>query len=130
AGELIDAGVDCLILGEIGIGNTTTTAALAAALTGTAPAALVGRGTGMDAAGVQRKRDVVERALAGHGSPLSARDALLAVGGLELAALAGATIHAARRRIPVVLDGYATATAALAAIGLEPACADVLVAGH
>lgn len=130
AGELIDAGVDCLVLGEIGIGNTATTAVLAAALTGAAPEALVGRGTGMDAAGVERKRDVVERALARHGVPLPARHALLAVGGLELAALTGATIHATHRRVPVVLDGYATTVAALCAVGLEPACADALIAGH
>jgi nicotinate-nucleotide--dimethylbenzimidazole phosphoribosyltransferase len=130
AGELADRGVDCLVLGEIGIGNTATTAALASALTGAPPAATVGRGTGMDAAGLERKRALVAAAIERHGAPLSAREALLAVGGLELAALAGAAAEAARRRLPVLLDGYATATAALAATGLDAAVAEALIAGH
>jgi nicotinate-nucleotide--dimethylbenzimidazole phosphoribosyltransferase len=130
AGELAQRGVDCLVLGEIGIGNTATTAALACALTGASPALAVGRGTGLDAAGVQRKRAVVMGALERHGASLDARRALQAVGGLELAGLAGAVLEATRRRIPVVLDGYAVATAALAAVGLEPTAAETLVAGH
>jgi nicotinate-nucleotide--dimethylbenzimidazole phosphoribosyltransferase len=130
AGELAGRGVDCLVLGEIGIGNTATTAALVCALTGAAPAQTVGRGTGMDAAGLERKRAAVAAATERHGTPPGAAAALAAVGGLELAALAGAVLEAARRHLPVVLDGYATAAAALAAVGLEPAAADVLVASH
>jgi nicotinate-nucleotide--dimethylbenzimidazole phosphoribosyltransferase len=130
AAELAGRGVDCLVLGEIGIGNTATTAALAAALTGAPAAATVGRGTGMDAAGLERKRALVAAAIERHGAPLGARDALLAVGGLELAALAGAAIEAARRGLPVLLDGYATATAALAATGLDGGVAEALIAGH
>jgi nicotinate-nucleotide--dimethylbenzimidazole phosphoribosyltransferase len=130
AAELAEGGVDCLVLGEIGIGNTATTAALACALTGAAPQQTVGRGTGLDAAGIERKRAAVAAAIDRHGAPLAARDALLAVGGLELAALAGAILEAARRRLPVVLDGYAVATAALAAAGLRPAAGECLVAGH
>ncbi|MCW2957345.1 MAG: cobT [Solirubrobacterales bacterium] len=130
AAELADEGVHCLVLGEIGIGNTTTTAALVSALTGADPARTVGRGTGMDAAGLERKRDVVTRAIARHGAPLDARAALLAVGGLELAALTGAILEAATRRLPVVLDGYAVGAAALAAVRLNPSCAQVLVAAH
>jgi len=65
-----------------------------------------------------------------HGSHLSVRDALLAVGGLELAALTGAILEAARRRLPVVLDGYATGGAALAALRLETFAGEVLIAGH
>jgi len=130
AGELAAHGVDCLVLGEIGIGNTATTAALTSALTGAEPARTVGRGTGMDAAGLERKRAVVTAAIERHGRPLMAREALLRVGGLELAALAGAVLEAARRGLPVVVDGYATAAAALAAVGMEPAAGAVLVAGH
>ncbi|HVQ58287.1 MAG TPA: 5,6-dimethylbenzimidazole synthase [Solirubrobacterales bacterium] len=130
AAELAERGVDCLVLGEIGIGNTTTTAALASALTG-APAALtVGRGAGVDSAGIERKRALVDDARDLHGAPLPAREALLAVGGLELAALAGAIGEAAGRRLPVVLDGYAVGTAALAATLLEPAAGEVLIASH
>lgn len=130
AGELADRGADCLVLGEIGIGNTATTAALVSALTGASATQTVGRGTGLDTAGVERKRAVVDAALARHGAPLEGREALLAVGGLELAALAGAAREATRRRLPVVLDGYATAAAALAAVCLDGAVGEVLVASH
>jgi nicotinate-nucleotide--dimethylbenzimidazole phosphoribosyltransferase len=130
AGELAARNVDCLVLGEIGIGNTTTAAALTCALTGAAPADAVGRGTGLDAAGLARKRATVAAALARHGSPLPARDALAALGGLELAALAGAAIAAAQLRLPVLLDGYAVGAAALAATGLEPTAAEGLFAAH
>jgi len=130
ASELAEQGVDCLVLGEIGIGNTTTTAALVSALTGAAPELTVGRGTGMDAAGRERKRGVVSAALRRHGSHLSDREALLAVGGHELAALTGAILEAARRRLPVVLDGYATGASALAALRMDPFAGEVLLAGH
>jgi nicotinate-nucleotide--dimethylbenzimidazole phosphoribosyltransferase len=130
AGELADAGVDCLVLGEIGIGNTATTAALVCALTGADAAATVGRGTGMDAAGLERKRNIVAAAIVRHGAPLPPHEALQAVGGLELTALVGAILEAARRGLPVVLDGYAVGAAALAAVQLAPATAEVLVASH
>jgi nicotinate-nucleotide--dimethylbenzimidazole phosphoribosyltransferase len=128
--ELSERGVDCLVLGEIGIGNTATTAALVCALIGAAPELAVGRGSGLDAAGVQRKRAVVAAAIERHGTSLPARDALLAVGGLELAALAGAIVEALARRLPVILDGYAVGAAALAAVALEPAAAEILIAAH
>jgi nicotinate-nucleotide--dimethylbenzimidazole phosphoribosyltransferase len=130
ARRLAESGVDCLVLGEIGIGNTATTAALLGALTGATPELTVGRGTGVDAAGLERKRQVVAQALARHGTALPAREALLAVGGLELAALAGAAIEAARLRLPVLLDGYAVTVAALAAARLEPKVGEVLIAAH
>ncbi|MEA2456473.1 MAG: nicotinate-nucleotide--dimethylbenzimidazole phosphoribosyltransferase, partial [Thermoleophilaceae bacterium] len=130
AGELADRGVDCLVLGEIGIGNTATTSALACALTGATPAETVGRGTGLDTAGLERKRALVARALERNGAPAGGREALLAVGGLELAALAGATAEAARRRLPVLLDGYAVTVAALAAVRLDRGVGEVLIAGH
>jgi nicotinate-nucleotide--dimethylbenzimidazole phosphoribosyltransferase len=128
--ELAERAVDCLALGEIGMGNTATTAALLCALTGASPAVTVGRGTGLDAVGLERKRSLVGAAIARHGAPLGPRDALRAVGGLELAALAGATAEAARLGLPVVLDGYAVAVAALAATRLDPAVGEVLVASH
>lgn len=130
AGELAGREVACLVLGEIGIGNTTTTAALASALTGGAPSVTVGRGTGMDAAGLERKRAAVAAALERHGAPLDVRPALEALGGLEIVALAGAVLEAARLRLPVVLDGYATAVAALAATRIDPATGEILLAGH
>jgi nicotinate-nucleotide--dimethylbenzimidazole phosphoribosyltransferase len=130
AGELARSGVDCLVLGEIGIGNTTTAAALACALTGAPSRDMVGLGAGMDAAGLERKRAIVADALERHRAPLPAREALLAVGGIELVALAGAMREAARLRLPVLLDGYAVAASALAAVQLEATVAEVLIAGH
>lgn len=130
ARELRHRGSSCLLLGEIGIGNTTTSAALACALTGSSPQTMIGRGTGVDAAGLERKRAVVARALERHGSKLPAREALCAVGGLELAALAGAACEAARLRLPVLLDGYAVAAAALAAVQMQATVAEGLIAGH
>jgi nicotinate-nucleotide--dimethylbenzimidazole phosphoribosyltransferase len=130
AAELAADGADCLVLGDIGMGNTATTSALVCALTGVSPSVAVGRGAGLDAAGLERKRRFVGAVLARHGAPLHARAALLAVGGLELAALAGAAAEGARRRLPVVLDGYAVGAAALAATRLDPAVGEALVASH
>jgi nicotinate-nucleotide--dimethylbenzimidazole phosphoribosyltransferase len=133
--ELSERDIDCVVLGEIGIGNTTTTAALVCALTGVSPQSAVGRGTGVDTAGVERKREVVTAALERHGMlaeprSIPARQALQAVGGLELAALAGAVSEAARLRLPALLDGYAVTAAALAAVQLDPTVREVLIAGH
>jgi nicotinate-nucleotide--dimethylbenzimidazole phosphoribosyltransferase len=130
AGELAGLGVDCLVLGEIGIGNTATAAALVSGLTGVSEAVTVGRGTGLDAAGLERKRAVVARAVARHGSGLGARAALLAFGGLELAALVGAARAAVGLRLPVVLDGYAVATVGRLASELDPLVGELLIAGH
>ncbi len=130
ARELAERSVDCLALGEIGIGNTTTTAALACALTGASPQSVVGRGTGVDAAGLERKRATVSAAIERHGTTLRAREALQCVGGLELAALAGAIAEAVRLRLPVLLDGYAVSAAALVAVGLEAGASEVLIATH
>ncbi len=130
ARELADRDVDCLLLGEIGIGNTATTAALACALTGISPQRAVGRGSGVDAAGLERKRATVAAALERHGARLHPREALCCVGGLELAALAGAASEAVRLRLPVLLDGYAVTAAALAAVQLDGAVGELLIAGH
>jgi nicotinate-nucleotide--dimethylbenzimidazole phosphoribosyltransferase len=130
ARELRQRGSDCLLLGEIGIGNTTTSAALACALTGASLQTMVGRGTGIDTDGLSRKRAVIARALERHGSPLAAREALCALGGLEFAALAGAALEATGLGLPVVLDGYAVTVAALAAVRMQATVAEALIAGH
>jgi nicotinate-nucleotide--dimethylbenzimidazole phosphoribosyltransferase len=136
---LEDSGADCVVLGEIGIGNTATAAALLCALTGARPQEVVGRGTGLDAQGVERKTQTVAAALARAASsggaprdaaPVDPADALRELGGLELAALVGA-IHAAHAaRTPVILDGLAVGVAALVAVRLRPTCREWLVAGH
>ena len=124
-------GADCLVLGEIGMGNTATAAALASLLTGAPASVTVGRGTGLDAAGLDRKRAAVEATVALHRAAATTPQAMLAVtGGLELAALTGAVLEAWGRRLPVMLDGYATAVAALAAARIEPAAGAGLFASH
>ena len=126
-------GLVCL--GEVGIGNTTVAAALACALVEMDPDQAVGLGAGSDSAMLRRKRDVVERGLArarsAHGKGLSTPEvALAAVGGPELAFLAGLTVAAAGARVPVVLDGLVTSVAALVAMRLEPAVHSALIAGQ
>lgn len=132
ADELAQTGIDCLVAGEIGIGNTATAAMLAAALTGAAPTQLVGRGVGVDAAGLERKRALVADALALHVEAIAAGPLALlaALGGLELAALAGAVSAAWRRALPVVIDGYAATVAALVAARIDPTVSEGLIAGH
>jgi nicotinate-nucleotide--dimethylbenzimidazole phosphoribosyltransferase len=130
ADDLLNRGVDCVVLGEIGIGNTTTTATLVSALTDTPPERTVGRGTGLDAAALAHKRSVVTTALDRHRPFRDAHAMLAAIGGLELAALTGATTEAARRGVPVILDGYAVGAAALAATRIAPTVGEVLIASH
>lgn len=131
AGELIDEGIGLLGIGEMGIGNTTAASALTAALTGTAPEEVTGRGTGIDDATWRRKVDVIRRALRLH-EPATAEpiDALASVGGFEIAGLAGVVLGAAARRVPVVIDGFIASAAALVAVRIAPAAADYLIASH
>ncbi len=127
----VDADADLLVVGEMGIGNTTAAAALACALYGGQAADWCGRGTGLDADGVARKARAVAAGLAANPSARTdALAALAAVGGRELAAMAGAIAAARHRRIPVLLDGF-IATAAAAVLDRSAAGAlDHCVAGH
>jgi nicotinate-nucleotide--dimethylbenzimidazole phosphoribosyltransferase len=126
------SGTLALAVGELGIGNTTAAAALVAALTGAAPEAVCGRGTGLDAAGIERKRAAVAAALAANAAAIAegAAAALAAVGGLELAAMAGAFLRAAELGIPTLVDGFVSGAAALAALRIEPRCAAALFWSH
>ncbi|HKI04728.1 MAG TPA: nicotinate-nucleotide--dimethylbenzimidazole phosphoribosyltransferase [Thermoanaerobaculia bacterium] len=126
------AGADTVALGEMGIGNTTAAAALLSALTGAPPEETVGRGTGVDDERLAHKRAVVEKALRFHGEAAleDPRRALAAVGGLEIAALAGAALEAARRRKIVLVDGFISTVGALAAVRLDPAVRPALVFCH
>jgi nicotinate-nucleotide--dimethylbenzimidazole phosphoribosyltransferase len=124
---------DVLIFGEMGIGNTTTSATIAAALLGTGPDLMAGSGTGLDAAGRERKARIIAAALSHHGlgtSGASPEQVLCAVGGLEIAAITGAIIAAAQGRIPVLVDGFIVSVAALAAVRLNPSCRPYLVFSH
>ncbi|MEP6758600.1 MAG: nicotinate-nucleotide--dimethylbenzimidazole phosphoribosyltransferase [Actinomycetota bacterium] len=125
------AGADLLVFGEMGIGNTTTAAAVVATLYDEPAAAWCGRGTGLDDAGLARKIDAVDmcraRVRAVTADPLEiAREA----GGAELAAIAGATVAARRRSIPVVLDGYVVTAAVAPLVSVRADALEHLVAGH
>lgn len=122
---------DLLIFGEMGIGNTTTSAAMASALLGVSADEIAGSGTGVDAAGRARKARLIAAALARHAlAGASAERILCAVGGLEIAAIASAIIAAAQRRIPVLVDGFIVSVAALAAVRLNPSCQPYLLSSH
>jgi nicotinate-nucleotide--dimethylbenzimidazole phosphoribosyltransferase len=131
ARDLVAAGNRCLLTGDMGIANTTASAALIAAFTGATPADVTGRGTGVDDATLRIKVDVVTRALGlHHPDPADPIGVLAAVGGLEHAALAGFILGAAALRTPVVLDGVIAAAAALAAVRLAPDSVSAMLAGH
>jgi nicotinate-nucleotide--dimethylbenzimidazole phosphoribosyltransferase len=126
-----DDGCELLLAGEMGIGNTTSAAALACALAGLQPEAACGHGAGLDDATVAHKARVVAAALARHSlRPDDALGALAAVGGLEIAAMAGLMRGGAARRVPVVVDGFIAAAAALVAVRLEPRVRDYLILSH
>jgi nicotinate-nucleotide--dimethylbenzimidazole phosphoribosyltransferase len=118
--------VDVVALGEMGIGNTTSASALAAALLGVDPALVCGRGTGLDDEGVAHKVETVRRALAVNDG----RDPLTALGGFEIAFLVGVALACAERGIVVLLDGFITGAAALAAVRIRPDARDPMVAAH
>ncbi len=121
-----------VIFGEMGIGNTTSAAAIAAALLPCAPSEIVGSGTGLDSEGRARKARVIADALTLHGiaSGASAETVLSAVGGLEIIAMTGAIIAAAQARLPVLIDGFIVSVAALAATKLNPSCRPWLIFSH
>ena len=130
--ELVESGgVDLLVSGDMGIGNTTPAACLIAAFTGRPATEVTGRGTGIDATTLERKIRVVEEALELHrpdpGDPIGT---LAALGGLEHAALVGLILMGAVYGVPVVLDGVVSNSAALVARSLAPHSVEYMVAGH
>jgi nicotinate-nucleotide--dimethylbenzimidazole phosphoribosyltransferase len=131
ADEEIDRGADLLIAGDMGIGNTTPAAVLVAALTGAEPAAVVGRGTGIDDAGWMRKTAAIRDAL--RRARLVVRDPVALVrtaGGADIAAIAAFLAQAAVRRTPVILDGLVVGAAAMLAEEFAPGARHWWVAGH
>jgi len=124
-------GGDLLGAGEMGIGNSTAAAALLCAFTGISPVEAAGRGTGLDDAGVARKADVIARALALHRPDhMDAIETLAALGGREIAAIAGLILGAAQKRRVVVLDGFISCAAALVVRAMDPAALDFVVYSH
>jgi nicotinate-nucleotide--dimethylbenzimidazole phosphoribosyltransferase len=129
--EALAGGADLLCLGEMGIGNTTSAAAIYAALYGGPAALWCGRGTGVDDAGLARKVAAVEAGLALHAAHLNdPLEVLRRFGGREMAAICGAILAARLQRIPVILDGYVVCAAAAILHALDPSALDHCLAGH
>jgi len=126
-----ESGLDILATGDMGIANTTPSAAIAAAFTGLPVKEVVGRGTGVDDRGLERKIEVVQRAIDNnHADPSNGLDVLSKLGGFEIAGLTGAILAAAGHRRPVVIDGYISTAAAMIAVSLAPGVRDYLIAAH
>ena len=127
----IEKGLDIVGTGDMGIGNTTPSAAIAAALTGIEPAKLAGRGTGVDDEGLKRKIDAIERALAINNPNIEdGLDVLAKVGGFEIGGLAGVILGAAAHRKPVMVDGFISTAAAMIAVTITPAARPYLISAH
>ena len=124
-------GLDLVATGDMGIGNTTPSSAIAAVMTGLPVVQVVGRGTGIDDQGLERKLKVIEQSLAvNRPDATDALDVLHKVGGLEIAGLAGVMIAAAHRRIPIVVDGFISTASAMIAVGLAPGVREYLISAH
>lgn len=127
----ITLGLDILATGDMGIGNTTPSAAIATVLTGHPAGEIVGRGTGVDSDGLMRKITTVERALrVNQPNPTDGLDLLAKVGGFEIGGLAGAILGAAANHRPVVIDGFISTAAAMIAVTLAPKVKDYLISAH
>ena len=127
----LSRGVDIVGTGDMGIGNTTPSSAIVAALTGSTVADVTGRGTGIDDEQLARKVETIERALAvNRPDPADPLDVLAKVGGLEIGGIAGVVLGAAAHRLPVVIDGFISGAGALIAAELAPQVKDYLVAAH
>ncbi len=126
-----EKGIDAIATGDMGIGNTTAAAAVICAITGHDPEEIVGRGTGLDEEGLRHKVEVVRRALeVNRPDPKDPLDILSKVGGLEIGGICGWILAGARARVPVVVDGFISTSAAMLAVLLEPKVKDYLFAGH
>ena len=130
-GEMKAKGYKLIATGEMGIGNTTASTAMACALLGFAPEELTGRGAGLSDAGLVRKRSAIERALrVNQPDPADPVDVLAKLGGYEIAGMAGAFLGGAKYRVPIVIDGVISAVAALTAARLCPESLDFMLPSH
>ncbi len=129
--EELERGLDIIATGEMGIGNTTAASAVIAALTGEPVEKVTGRGTGISAEALPAKVAVIEKALAANAPDAADPvDVLAKVGGLEIAAMTGVFLGGAAHRVPVVMDGFISAAAALAAVRLCHECVDYILPSH
>lgn len=124
-------GVDIVGVGDMGIGNTTSSSAIVAVITGYDVKKVTGRGTGIDDAGLEKKIAVIEEAIrVNKPNNKDAIEVLAKVGGFEIGGMAGVILAAASHRVPVVIDGFISGTAALVAYGIAPAVKDYMIAAH
>ena len=129
--DAADSGYRMVAPGEVGIGNTTSASAVLAALEGLSPSLTTGRGAGLDDAGLSGKIEVVKRAIATNKpDPTDAVDIISKVGGLDIAGMTGIYLGAANKRIPVVIDGFISSVAALAAVKLNPLSLEYMFPSH
>lgn len=128
---MIDKGVKCLILGEMGIGNTTPSSAITAVLSGQDLSKLVGFGTGLVSEGISHKQQVIEQAIANRKpNPKDPIDLLSKIGGLEIAGMAGAMLAAASHRVPILVDGFIANVSALIADMIAEGASNYMFVGH
>ncbi|MEC0273517.1 nicotinate-nucleotide--dimethylbenzimidazole phosphoribosyltransferase [Peribacillus frigoritolerans] len=131
AEKMIARGVNCLILGEMGIGNTTSSTAIISIISGKSVESLVGQGTGLKSEGILHKRRIIEEAISlRNPNPDDPINILMNIGGFEIAGMAGAMLAAANNRIPILVDGFITTTAAVLANLTSGRAADYMFVGH
>lgn len=129
--ELSERGYKLIVTGEMGIGNTTTAAAVSAVLLGLSPREVTGRGAGLDSAGLERKISAVERAIALHKPSVERPIELISrIGGYDIAAMAGVFLGGAAYRVPVIIDGVISAAAAALAVLINENARDYMLASH
>jgi len=129
--ELKTSGIDIIGTGDMGIGNTTSSSAIVACITGSRVEEVTGRGTGVGEKGIQNKIRVIKKSLEiNRPDPEDPLDVLAKVGGYEIGGLAGCILAAARHRIPVVMDGFISTASALIAVKIAPLVKDYLIAAH
>lgn len=129
--ELSNSGIDIAGTGDMGIGNTTPSSAIVAAITRKPVEKVVGRGTGIDDEGLKRKIETIKKAIEfNHPNPKNGLDVLSKLGGFEIGGLVGIILAAAANRVPVVIDGFISGVAALIAYTMKPETKDYMIAGH
>ncbi len=127
----ISKGADIIGTGDMGIGNTTPSAAIACTFLNQHPKEVAGRGTGVDDEGLNRKISAIERGLnTNKPNPKDGLDVLMKVGGFEIGGLAGVMLGAASKHVPVMVDGFISTAAAMIAVSLAPGCRDYLISAH
>ena len=127
----ISRGADIIGTGDMGIGNTTPSAAIACSLMNTPPEKIAGRGTGLDDQGLQRKISAIERGLkVNQPDPKDGIDVLSKVGGFEIGGLVGVMLGSASKCVPVMVDGFISTAAAMVAVTIEPTCKEYLIFAH